>query len=85
MLKGSYVVILGTSLSGKSTVYRQIQAMQGYEFSEGQREDYRATILENLTSVSILISFRVRDAEIELDEVAQRVCAVMASVSFLIT
>lgn len=73
---------LGSSLSGKTTVYRQIQSMQGHNFSEGQREEYRATILDNLISASLLLSFRVRDPEIELNAVAQKVCGIVASVSF---
>ena len=56
--------------------------MQGHNFSEGQREEYRVTILDNLISASLLLSFRVRDSGIELDTVAQKVCGIVNSVSF---
>ena len=58
--------------------------MHGYQFSEGQREDYRATILNNLISASMLISSRARDFEIEMDAVAQKVCALLTLFFFLI-
>ena len=48
--------------------------MQGHEFSEGQREQYRTTILGNLTSASVMLSFRARDSGIALSAVAQKVC-----------
>ena len=65
---------LGTSLSGKATIYRQLRALKGHEFTEGEREEVRASILDNLTSASLLIYFRIEDSGIKLCTEAQVVC-----------
>ena len=58
--------------------------MRGHDFSEGQKEFYRETILNNLTSASILLSFRIRDSGIELNAIAQKVRVVVVQSPFLI-
>jgi len=66
-------VFLGTSLSGKTTIYKQLRALYGYEFTEHEREDIRATILDNLMTASLLVAFRIDDSGIQLSAEAHTV------------
>lgn len=54
-------------------MYRQLRALNGYEFTEDEKEEARSTILDNLTLASLLVSFRIRDLAIYLDAEACKV------------
>ena len=67
-------MILGTSMSGKTTVRRQIQLLYGLEFTNSEREKFRKLILDNLRSASTLIYFRIDTSGIQLSAVVREVC-----------
>ncbi|KAL8788501.1 MAG: hypothetical protein Q9195_007278 [Heterodermia aff. obscurata] len=66
------ILIIGASLSGKTTVYRQIRAMHGYCFSEDQRQYFRGVILDNLVTASVLISSGIRFHKIAMSAKARK-------------
>jgi len=66
-------VLLGTSLSGKTTIHRQLSALCGYRFTKHEREDIRVRILDNLVSASLLVSFKIDDSGIQLSTEARKV------------
>ncbi len=66
-------MVLGTSLSGKTTIHRQIHALCGYQYTEDEREEIRAIILDNLISASLLVSFRFDHSGIQLSKEAHKV------------
>lgn len=67
------IPIQGSSLSGKTTIFTHLRALNGHEFTDGEKEDARTTILGNLVSASILVSFRIDDSGIDLGTQAYEV------------
>ena len=65
--------VLGNSLSGKSTICRQIQALGGGKLSDDVREAVREVVLDNLASASLLLYFRVGVSGIELSDQSHNV------------
>ena len=72
---------LGNSLSGKTTIYRQLKALNGYELKEYEKEKIRATILDNFMCASLLVYFRFDSSEIELSTEMHKVCIISDSLS----
>ncbi len=66
-------MVLGTSLSGKTTIHRQIRALCGYQYTEDEREEIHAIILDNLISASLLVSSRFDHSGIQLSKEAHKV------------
>ena len=65
-------MVLGTSLSGKTTIHKQLSALCGYKFTEDEREDVLARILENLISASLLVCHKVEDSGIQSSNEARK-------------
>ena len=76
--------LLGTSLSGKTTIYRQIQALVGNNFSSDSQEVIRSTILQNLRAASLLVYFKIDRYDIEINAAESRVRNTKSAYHFLI-
>lgn len=63
----------GTSLSGKTTIHKQLSALCGYKFTEDEREEVLARILENLISASLLVCHKIKDSDIQASNEARKV------------
>ena len=73
------ILLLGTSRSGKTTLFRQLRRMHGRNFVEFEREDARTTILHNLVTASILLYARLNDSGITLTDQQREVCKCLFS------
>lgn len=78
--------MLGTSLSGKTTVYKQIKFLHGHRISDNEREDFRATILHNVRTAIWQIYSRIDSSESKskskLEAEAGEVCGVVVFTLF---
>ena len=57
--------------------------MYGHGFSDSDREEFRASIFNNLLTASLLIYFKIDNSGIQLSASELKVCRALASVRFL--